>query len=198
MGSGFNGNFIDFHVNGGASLFKVAATGNVTTTSAGAYLFASRSKFTSPADGKILLQNNAATGFTELQFGGTTSSFPEWRVSGATFQARLADNSADTSISAANVTSSGAFISGGTKFTTSGCSISSTTGGATAGTMTSGTTGTCTVVITLPTAPNGWHCAASNRTAKTAVPTTASSTTSCTIEGSTTTGDVISFLAMAY
>lgn len=105
--------------------------------------------------------------------------------------------------------SQGSFIapgvqSSGTKFTTSGCSVSATTGGATAGSYTSGTTGACTVVITMNgatglTAPNGWACSASDTgTPANLQSQTASSTTTCTISGTTVSGDVVIFQAKGY
>lgn len=95
-------------------------------------------------------------------------------------------------------------VAGGTKFTITGCSAGTTTGGAFAGTFVSGTTGACTVVITLNgatgiTAPNGWTCHANNlTTTANLIQQSASSTTTCTVTGTTVTGDVISFMAMAY
>lgn len=53
-----------------------------------------RAAITSPADGQITLFNNAQTGFTRLNFGGTTSSFPALKVNGTALEARLADDSA--------------------------------------------------------------------------------------------------------
>lgn len=99
---------------------------------------------------------------------------------------------------------SGPLFMGATKFTTTGCSISATTGQGTSGTYTSGTTGTCTAVITLNgatgiTAPTGWICTAFDRTtpADTQLQTV-SSTTGCTIAGTTVSGDVIAFYAVPY
>lgn len=94
-------------------------------------------------------------------------------------------------------------LSTGTKFTTSGCSVSATTGGASAGKITSGTTGTCTVVITMGgatglVAPNGWHCDAKDQTSGVQLNQTADSTTTCTISGTTTTGDIINFAATGF
>lgn len=94
------------------------------------------------------------------------------------------------------------YISAGTKFTASGCTNSATVGGASAGTYTSGTTGTCTVTITMGnslTAPNGWDCSASDRTTAADVQrTSASTTTTATISGTTASGDVISFSCEGY
>ncbi len=95
-----------------------------------------------------------------------------------------------------------AYYSGGTTFTASGCSNGTLVGGATAGTFVSGTTGACTVTITMgnsATAPTGWHCAAANRTTgANLMQQTASTTTTCTISGTTVTSDVISFFAIGY
>jgi hypothetical protein len=98
------------------SAFKVSSTGIVTTTnfanfggdvnstSTAGFGFGSRSYITSPADGKVLFRNNAQTGFTIIQFGGTTSSFPGIQTNGANLQAELADGSAQTGWSAASLT----------------------------------------------------------------------------------------------
>lgn len=89
--------------------------------------------------------------------------------------------------------------SAGTKFTAAGCSNSTTVGGAIAGSFVSGTTGTCTVVITLPTATNGWVCRADDLTTPANfIGQSASSTTSCTITGTTVTGDVLNFSAIGF
>lgn len=91
-----------------------ASIGGTRTTSAGAILGASdiqaagastiawsaRSRLASSSDGLINLFNNAQTGFTRLNFGGTTSSFPSLKVSSATLQGRLADDSAFTFVQA--------------------------------------------------------------------------------------------------
>lgn len=92
----------------------------------------------------------------------------------------------------------------GTKFTITGCAAGTTVGGATAGSFVSGTTGACTVVITMAgangmTAANGWSCQASDLTTPAnLIAQSASSTTTCTITGTTVTGDLIHFLAVAF
>jgi len=68
-------------------------TGNVTLPAAGAFGWTSLSKIVPQADGILTLLNNGGTGFTRLQFGGTTSSFPAISRSGATIQFGLADAS---------------------------------------------------------------------------------------------------------
>jgi hypothetical protein len=93
----------------------------------------------------------------------------------------------------------GGIQSGGTKFTASGCGNSATVGGAIAGQFTSGTTGTCTVTLTLPTATNGWACHADDLTTPANfIGQSASTTTSCTVQGTTVSADVIVFSAMAF
>lgn len=61
-----------------------------------------RSRITSPADGQILLTNNAGTNFNRLMFGGTTNSFPALKRVNATLQVRLADDSANADLAASS------------------------------------------------------------------------------------------------
>lgn len=92
-----------------------------------------------------------------------------------------------------------AIVSGGTKFTASGCSNTTTVGGATAGSFHSGTSGTCTVVITLPASTNGWSCTAADITTPAdVVNQSGSATNSCTVSGTTVSGDVIVFSALGF
>lgn len=82
---------------GGTSLFAIDKNGQSTAissqiASAGLFTFSSRSRLASPADGQITLYNNAQTGFTRLNFGGTTGSFPALKVSGTQLQVRLGDD----------------------------------------------------------------------------------------------------------
>ena len=74
-------------------------SGNWLFTPAG-LLWANGSNITSPSSGVITAYNNGNTDFGRLQFGGTTSSFPALKKSGATLQARLADDSAFTEFKA--------------------------------------------------------------------------------------------------
>lgn len=85
-----------------STLFSVDTTGNATAFgtvtaggagfntgqsaaigSGGGFKFSGRSQIKSSADGLIELSNSGGTGFTRLDFGGTTSSFPALAVSGA-------------------------------------------------------------------------------------------------------------------
>lgn len=62
---------------GGTITAGNAITGtNMIAGSSNSFSFTSRSKIASGADGLILLQNAGSTGFTRLQFGGTTSNLP--------------------------------------------------------------------------------------------------------------------------
>lgn len=116
----------------------------------------------------------------------------------------IGTSSPATPLDVRGATSSNGIISNGTKFTASGCSVSATSGGATSGTYTSGTTGTCTVIITMNgatglTAPTGWSCFANDETTPAdKQQTTAHSTTTATISGTTVSGDVISFGCAGY
>jgi len=64
----------------------------------------------SPSSGVITALNSAETDFARLQLGGTTSSFPSIKRSGATLAFRLADDSADCTITAGKATFSGSVI----------------------------------------------------------------------------------------
>jgi len=80
----------------------------------------------------------------------------------------------------------------------SGCAtVSATKGSAVAGQFaTSGTT--CTPVIQLPPAPNGWACFAQDITHAVVFTQTAATTFSCTVTGTTTASDVVQFSAQPY
>jgi hypothetical protein len=86
----------------GSSTFQVTASafsvigsafvsGNVQTGNTGQFFWGNRSGLSSPVDGVIALNNHAATGFTRLNFGGTSSSFPALQSSGTTFTVGTAD-----------------------------------------------------------------------------------------------------------
>ena len=81
----------------------VSTSSDFRAGSANYFYWNSRSQISSPADGDILLQNIAATGFGRLQFGGTTSSFPALKRSTTLLQVRLADDSDFAPIAAAVV-----------------------------------------------------------------------------------------------
>lgn len=88
------------------SQFSIDKNGQSTAissqiASAGLFTFSSRSRLASPADGQILITNNASTDFGRLNFGGTTSDFPALKRNSATIEARLADDSDYSPIRAA-------------------------------------------------------------------------------------------------
>jgi len=107
----FAGNFLDFHVNGAASVFKVAGTGELTARSA---VFTSdliaginaklgwtgRGYLTAFSDGIFTLYNNAGDNFIRLQFGGNTSAYPALKRNAATIEFVKADESGYASIKA--------------------------------------------------------------------------------------------------
>lgn len=88
---------------GGATISSggiITSPGNVVAGSSSALAFTGRSRVMSSSNGLIELFNNAGSSFTRLNFGGTTSSFPALKVSSATLQGRLADDSAFTFVQA--------------------------------------------------------------------------------------------------
>lgn len=68
-----------------------------------AFLFRTRSRIESAADGNIELKNAAGTAFSLLKFGGTSSSFPAIKRSSAILQLRLADDTDFTDLTLKNV-----------------------------------------------------------------------------------------------
>lgn len=90
---------IDLQV-GGVTRFNVTKTGAVVaaasvSSSAGTgFYIGGRSRFTSAADGQLMLSNAGQSDFARLQLGGTTASFPAIKRNGVTVEARLADDSA--------------------------------------------------------------------------------------------------------
>lgn len=153
-----------------------------STSIAGPKIYPSASANTSvirsTVDGNILFQNNAESGFSLLQFGGTTSSFGAIARNGAGFIARLADDSADTSWRASDLQATSAFLLGsGGRLTISATAPTIASGGCTAPAVTwsNGTatflvtigtscTGVKTFTLTMPAATNGWAVDCKNNT----------------------------------
>lgn len=85
-------------------------------------------RLSNSSDGVLLLSNNAKTGFSRLQFGGTTSSFPALKRNGADVEIRNGDDTAYTRIysaqqrltGAAGTAAAGQVELGGTTATTVG------------------------------------------------------------------------------
>lgn len=141
--AGFAGNIFDVHVAGGGSLMNLTSAGsinlsngNMSIASGGGYAWIGRSRLSSPADGNIELTNGAISGFSLLQFGGTTNSFPALKRNVTNLEVRLADDSADTNIIASGfVVSNAAFaIQSGVAFTNgAGASVGTLTNAPAAG-----------------------------------------------------------------
>lgn len=93
-------------------------------------------------------------------------------------------------------------LKGGTVPTITGCgTISSQSGGSTAGSFVTSTTGTCTAAFALPTVTHGYTCSAQDITqhvAANALFQSATSTTGCTVTGTTVANDVITFTAFGW
>lgn len=94
--SGFAGNFLDFHNNGGSSVFRVDVNGTATTArdfSALYYTFQNGGYIYGISDGTWRMTKASGSGFGLLQFGGTSASFSALKNNGTTLQCRLADDS---------------------------------------------------------------------------------------------------------
>lgn len=102
---GFTGDTLAFFANS-TRVLTVNSGGQITSNSSfvaginSGLSFASRSVIRSNADGTIEFSNNAGTGFTLFQLGGSTNSFPGLLVNGNSLQAQLADSSGQTGFSA--------------------------------------------------------------------------------------------------
>jgi hypothetical protein len=86
--------------------------------------------------------------------------------------------------------------------TATGCSLSALKGGNNAGQLTAGVSGTCTITFTESAAsPNGWTCYVVDFSAPSyaaVMKQTAVSTTSCTVSGTTVSGDTLVYIMMGY
>jgi hypothetical protein len=80
----------------------------------------------------------------------------------------------------------------------SGCATVSATKGTATAFQLSTTATTCTPVIQLPPAPNGWNCFGQDVTHPVIFTETAENTYSCTITATTTSGDVVQVSATPY
>lgn len=106
-----NDNAVDLSF--GSSRFKAATfTGSVNAGTNSIFGFLTRTKMGAPADGQLLLQNNAGSDFTRLQLGGTTASFPALKRSTTNLHVRLSDDSGFTGIQASDVTATNGAFSG--------------------------------------------------------------------------------------
>lgn len=80
------------------SFTTVTATGAINAGAGSLVGNTGRGGFQMAADGVMTLLDTAGTAFTRLQFGGTTSSFPALKRTTVALNARLADDSADATI----------------------------------------------------------------------------------------------------
>lgn len=179
-------------VAGGASVVQLTSGGVLTDLAGGSLVFAGRSRISSGADNVLLLQNNAATDFSLLQMGGTTSSFPALQRATAGLYCRLADDSGYCPFGMSQVRMGQTIlISSVAPVLSSACGTSPafTANGTAAFRVVIGTGGTdTTCVVTLPTASTGWACnmqaitAAGANRADRAIRQTAFTTTTATFQ----------------
>ena len=83
---------------------------SLTVDATGTIAWATRTKMTSPADGRLLLTTAAGTDFNMLQLGGTTGSFPALRRSGAAIIVSTADGAALASVQSYDHYTSGSLV----------------------------------------------------------------------------------------
>lgn len=103
------------------SAYANIQAGTITAGSAAGIRWSARSYLISPSDGDIQLTNNAQTDFGLLQFGGTTSSFPALKRSGAGLVVRTASDSGRGDFEAGYISAS-SYVQG-TDFRVSGTKV---------------------------------------------------------------------------
>lgn len=84
-----------------AGITEISINGDIFAGAPASLGFVGSSLLRAPSDGIISLLNAAATGFTRLNFGGTTNLFPALDRSATTLRVRLADGSGYGSFDAA-------------------------------------------------------------------------------------------------
>lgn len=196
---------------GGVSQFSVtkgglvssstfSASNRYTLASSGDIFWTSRSNILSPADGQILLRNNAGTDFSRLQFGGTTSSFPSLKRSTTFLQARLADDSAYTFFMGGLFTAGTITVVSNTSANSCGttAAVMSTGSNDNSGSFTVGaTSGTsCTITFNVA-ATNRRDCTANNETTANLARVVYVNTTTSKVEGNFVGADVITYTCFA-
>lgn len=93
--------------NGASIQVRLADDSGFTAFQSSGFYMTNGSFMADSADGVVRLMNNAGTGFTRLNLGGTTSSFPSIKRNATEINFRLADDSADAAITAATITTTG-------------------------------------------------------------------------------------------
>lgn len=101
--------------------------GDLNVAAGSAIIWASRGSISYSADGVVRLLNAGGTDFNRLQLGGTTTSFPSIKRSGAAIHLRLADDSnyTDLILAAVNATTG---VTAGNFFQLTGRRIDSPSG----------------------------------------------------------------------
>jgi hypothetical protein len=207
--SSFTGDLFNFMINGTSYLKLNANTGGLTSasnvsaasytaTSSNGFIVSNKSYWSSGTDGIWTAFNAAGTGFTRLNLGGTTSSFPAIARSSAGLIARLADDSADTTLRVSALLGGG----GTPSVDATNCTGATIGTGAknSAGTITGLPTGTCSVVVTFSgvTATTGWVCSVSDQTTANLFRQSANTTTTATFAGTSVASDVLAYSCTAY
>jgi hypothetical protein len=190
---------VDFYVNNSEN-FWISSSGNIHTVASviagtGGFLdFGQRSTIQSPQDGNVSLLDNAGTGFSCLQLGGTSASFGGLCTNGLETDAKSADSSIFAPFGAV------AFVARGSTPTLTGtCTTATQVGGNTAGSFLATCTAQTVIITFATTAPNGWVCNAHDISTPTDVMNqTATAVGSCTLTGTTIASDKIVFNAVAY
>lgn len=211
--SGFAGNSIDIHANGGASIFSVNSTGglsavgvgssggvtntvgNIQTAATGSFIWQARSRLLTAADGRLSLQTNAGTTFSALTFGSEVNTNVRLASSGTAFSVALGDGTAGGTLTAGNIA---AMQSCGTTTT---CSATAIATGARivfgSAPLVSGTPSTATITGISPafTSSSTYFCTVTNATTATnnLLKVANVSGSSFTITGPATITDVINY-----
>lgn len=90
--------------------------GSFNLTNIGQLHFTNGAKVSSPADGQLLITDNAGSGSPRLLFGGTTNAYPMFKRSGTEIHAQLADDSGNVLLVADGIKSTYSYfiLDGGT------------------------------------------------------------------------------------
>lgn len=99
-------NAVDFQANGLSVMQIRRSSGNVQFLPGANFGFSARMLVSAPAVGVFRLTDHTEVDFGRIQLGGTSSSYPAIKRSGAQIQIRLADDSAFAPISASLVLTS--------------------------------------------------------------------------------------------